>query len=176
MTIADTNLIQDFELVLVSDIDVKRAHPEWTNQAVEDYQARFRNLVLTTERSDVDLDRIIVLEAEMDAVENRLDIVEAQLAYLEGLTVVTAIDYKIDNTVTGHQTIICTADVTVFLDATPNDRDTAEIKQTNTAITIDGNGKTIEGNATLKIRKRNTSLKTGLVMRYSAEADAWYVL
>ena len=174
MTIADTNLIQDFELVLVSDIDVKRAHPEWTNQAVEDYQARFRNLVLTTERSDVDLDRIIVLEQEMDDVENRLDIVEAQIAYLEGLTVVTAIDYTIDNIVTGHQTIICTADVTVFLDATPNDRDTAEIKQTNTAITIDGNGKTIEGNATLKIRKRNTSLKTGIVMRYSTAADAWF--
>ena len=141
MTIADTNLIQDFELVLVSDIDVKRAHPDWTNQAVEDYQARFRNLILTTERSDIDLDRVIVLEAEMDAVENRLDIVEAQIAYLEGLTVVTAIDYTVDNIVTGHQTIICTADVTVFLDATPNDIQyfTAEASFKYTVYNILGN-------------------------------------
>ena len=112
----------------------------------------------------------------MDAVENRLDIVEAQIAYLEGLTVVTAIDHTIDNAVTGHQTIICTAAVTVFLDATPNDRDTAEIKQTNTALTIDGNGKLIDGNATLSVRKRNTALKTGLTMRYSSSLDGWYVL
>ena len=120
--------------------------------------------------------RLDIIELRLDVIEAAILIINDRLDYLEGSTTVTAIDHTIDNTITGHQTIICTADITVFLDATPNDRDTAEIKQTDTKLTIDGNGKLIDGNATLSIRKQNTALKTGLTMRYSSSLDGWYVL
>jgi hypothetical protein len=121
----------------------------------------------------IDLDTI---NDRLDAIEARLDLLEPRVTYLEGLTIVTDIDLTIDNAVTGHQTIICTAAVTIKLDATPTDRDTAEIKQTGFQVIMDGNGKNIEGNATVTLRKRNTKLKTGLVVRYSSDADEWFAI
>ena len=119
----------------------------------------------------VDLDTI---NARLDDIELRLNLLEPRVTYLEGLTIVTAVDITIDNVVTGHQTVVCTAAVTIKLDATPTDRDTAEIKQTGFQVIMDGNGKNIEGNATVTLRKRNTKLKTGLVVRYSSAADEWF--
>lgn len=125
--------------------------------------------------SDIN-DQIIVINARLDAIELRLDLVEARVSYLEGLTIVTAIDLTIDNTVTGHQTIVCTAAVTIKLDATPTDRDTAIIKvgQKNTEVIIDGNGKLIEEDATMKLRRRNTKRQIGMVLEYSSSLDRWF--
>lgn len=121
----------------------------------------------------IDLDTI---NSRLDAIELRLDLVEARVTYLEGLTIVTAVDLTIDNSVTGHQTIACTAAVTIKLDATPNDRDTAIIKvgQKNTEVIIDGNGKLIEEDSTMKLRRRNTKRQIGMALEYSSSLDRWF--
>lgn len=121
-------------------------------------------------------DQIDVINAEIILIKARLDAVEARLTYLEGLTIVTAIDLTIDNAVTGHQTIVCTAEVTIKLDATPNDRDTAKIKvgQKNTEIIIDGNGKLIETDSTLRLRSRNTKRQIGMDLEFSSSLDRWF--
>jgi hypothetical protein len=129
----------------------------------------------TDDVSDIN-DQIIVINARLDAIELRLDLVEARVTYLEGLTIVTAIDLTIDNAVTGHQTIVCTTAVTIKLDATPTNRDTAIIKvgQKNTEVIIDGNGKLIEEDTTMKLRRRNTKRQIGMVLEYSSSLDRWF--
>lgn len=117
-----------------------------------------------------------VINDRLDVIETRLDLVEARVTYLEGLTIVTATDLTIDNEVTGHQTIVCTAAVTIKLDATPSDRDTAIIKvgQKNTEVIIDGNGKLIEEDSTMKLRRRNTKRQIGMDLEYSSSLDKWF--
>ena len=119
----------------------------------------------------------------LDLIEDRLDLIEAaildlyaRVTYIEGLTVVTAVDYTINNAVTGHQTIVCTSDLTVSLDPTPSDRDTATIKvgQANTQVIIDGNGKLIEADSTMTLRRRQTKRQIGMDLEYSAEIDKWF--
>ena len=100
----------------------------------------------------------------------------ARVIYLEGLTVVTAIDHTIDNIVTGNQNIICTDDLTVFLTVEPNDRDlvTVKVGQKNTRVVIDGNGRNIENQTSLTLRRISNNRQIGMKMRYSSELDAWY--
>ena len=133
------------------------------------------------------LDAILL---RLDLIEDRLDLIEADIVdlyaliadldarvtYIEGLTVVTAVDYTINNAVTGHQTIVCTSDLTVSLDPTPSDRDTATIKvgQANTQVIIDGNGKLIEADSTMTLRRRQTKRQIGMDLEYSAELDKWF--
>jgi hypothetical protein len=133
------------------------------------------------------LDAILL---RLDLIEDRLDLTEADIAdlyaliaaldvrvtYLEGLTVVTAVDYTIDGTTAGHQTIVCTAEITVSLDPTPSDRDTATIKvgQKNTQVIINGNGKLIEEDSTMTLRRRQTKRQIGMDLEYSAELDKWF--
>lgn len=50
------NTFQDFEIVFVSDADVSLAHPEWSLQAVEDYQSIKRNLTITSSVADQSFD------------------------------------------------------------------------------------------------------------------------
>ena len=115
--------------------------------------------------------RLDAVELRLDAVELRLDLVEARVDYLEGDFVVTAVDF----TTIGNITVVVTADVTISLTLEPNDKDIVRVKQTDTQFTIDGNGRTIEGNESLRIRKLNTSTKTGLVFIYSEELDEWFI-
>lgn len=121
----------------------------------------------------IDLDTI---NSRLDSIEGRLDLIEASLTYLEGLTIVTAVDLTIDNSVTGHQTVVCTAAVTIKLDATPTDRDTAIIKvgQKNTEVIIDGNGKLIEEDSTMRLRRRSTKRQIGMDLEYSSALDRWF--
>ena len=107
----------------------------------------------------------------IDAIELRLDLVEARVTYLEGLTVVTAIDHTVVNTVTGIQTIICTAALTVDLILAPNDRDKVIVVSQGFQIVIDGNGKTVNGDATVTLR---AGFEIGLQMEYSSALDAWF--
>lgn len=117
--------------------------------------------------------RVALLELRMAAVELRLDLVEARLDYIEGLTVVTAIDHTVNNTVTGNQTIICTANVTVTLALAPNDRDKVTVVSNGNAVDINGNSRVINGTSILKLRK---GIKIGLDMEYSSVADAWFIV
>jgi hypothetical protein len=121
-------------------------------------------------------DLIFGQQDQIDAIVIRLNLVEARVTYLEGDTVVTAIDVTLANTITGHTTVICKDDLTVKLTASPNDRDTAEVKvgQSNTEVIIDGNGIDIESDPTMILRRMNTSEQIGMVLRYSAEEDRWF--
>ena len=121
-------------------------------------------------------DQINAIIVRLDANEAAIADLQARVIDLEGLTVVTAVDYTIDGTTTGHQTIVCTADLTVSLDPAPSDRDTATIKigQANTKVIIDGNGKLIEADSTLTLRSRQTKRQIGMDLEYSAELDRWF--
>lgn len=136
----------------------------------------------TDQVSDITVN-LDVINARLDAIELRLDAIDiaifalqARVTYLEGLTVVTAIDYTIDGGTTGHQTVVCTADVTIKLDPSPTDRDTAIIKvgQKNTKVVIDGNGKLIEEDTTMTLRRLNTSRQIAMDLEYSEELDRWF--
>jgi len=121
-------------------------------------------------------DQINAIIVRLDANEAAIADLQARVIDLEGLTVVTAVDYTIDGTITGHQTIVCTADLTVSLDPAPSDRDTATIKvgQKNTKVIIDGNGKLIEADSTMTLRRRQTKRQIGMDLEYSAELDRWF--
>lgn len=119
----------------------------------------------------IDLDGI---NSRLDAIEVRLGLIEARLDYLEGSTVVTATNH----TTEGNQVVICTAAVTVTLAASPLDRDEVSIKAINgDKIIINGNGETIDGEATVTIRANNKNkIKTGLTMRFSSELSGWVLI
>lgn len=108
----------------------------------------------------------------LSELSDRLDLVEDRVTYLEGTFVVTAIDV----TSIGNTTIVCTAELTVKLTVAPNDKDIVRVKQTSEEVIVDGNGRTIEGESEIVIRKRNTSIKTGLNFIYSAELDEWFII
>ncbi len=107
----------------------------------------------------------------LDELEEGFDRLEDRVTYLEGLTVVTAIDHTVVNTVTGIQTIICTDDLTVSLIATPNDRDKVIVVSQGFEIVIDGNGKKVNAETTVTLR---VGFEIGLQMEYSAELDEWF--
>ena len=150
---------------------------------VEDYMLTKGDILLVSEVSDG-------LQEQIDVINNRLNLIEADIealyvlvaaldvrvTYLEGLTVVTAVDYTIGSTTTGHQTIVCTNDLTVSLDPAPSDRDTATIKvgQKNTQVIINGNGKLIEADSTMTLRRRQTKRQIGMDLEYSEELDKWF--
>lgn len=122
--------------------------------------------------------RLDVIENRLDAVELRLTLVEARLndvedrvAYIEGLIVVTDADHTVDAEVTGNQTIICNAGLTVELAPEPNDRDKVTVISNGNKIDISGNGKLINGEAMVTLR---TGFLIGLDMIYSSVADAWF--
>ena len=121
-------------------------------------------------------DQINAIIVRLDSSDAAIADLQARVIDLEGLTVVTAVDYTIDGTITGHQTIVCTADLTVSLDPAPSDRDTATIKvgQKNTKVIIDGNGKLIEADSTMTLRRRQTKRQIGMDLEYSAELDRWF--
>ena len=112
--------------------------------------------------------RVAALELRMSIVELRLDLVEDRVTYLEGTTVVTAVDVA----ASGNQVIICTDSLTVTMALAPLDKDVVEVKATNGKVIIDGNGNTIDGSSTVTIRRDNT----GLSMEYSSTADAWFII
>lgn len=148
----------EFTAVFLTYKDVKEANPDWSDRMISDYMGAKRNLSTVT--------------ASIDSILVRLDSLEARVTFLEGTLIVTAVDH----TTIGNQTVICTAEVTISLTESPNDKDVVRVKQRNTKITISGNGRNIEGNSELRIRKRNTSTKTGLALIYSKELDEWFVI
>lgn len=131
---------------------------------VSDYASLKRDLVAV---SDSDDEIISIILTRLDAIEARLD-------YLEGSLVVTAVNV----TTAGNTTIVCTAAVTVTLAAAPLDRDLVSIKAFNgDKIIINGNGKTMDGETQLIIRRnKKAKTKTGLSMRYSSSLSSWSLL
>jgi len=93
--------------------------------------------------------------------------------YLEGTLVVTDVNI----TTEGNTTIICTAAVTISLTESPNDKDVVIIKQTEYAVTVNGNGRDIDtiGNSEVIMSTPTTVITSGLVFVYSSELDRWFV-
>jgi len=117
------------------------------------------------------LTRLTAIELRLDNLETRMTAVEARATYLEGLTVVTAIDHTVVNTVTGIQTIICTDDLTVDLILAPNDRDKVIVVTQGFQVVVDGNGKNVNGEATVTLQRR---FEIGFQMEYSSALGAWF--
>ncbi len=112
--------------------------------------------------------RVDALELRMDAVELALQLLQDRVTYLEGSTVVTAVDV----TAEGNQVIICTDAVTVTLALAPLDKDVVEVKRTNGLVTVAGKGNTIDGSSEITL----TRDFIGYSMEYSSTADAWFIL
>ena len=140
------------------------------------YAEFFSKTAVSVNESADTIVEIDALTLRVISLELRMTAAEAAIVDLQGLTVVTAVDYTIDGTVTGHQTIVCTDDLTVSLDPAPSDRDTATIKvgQKSTKVIIDGNGKLIEADSTMTLRRRQTKRQIGMDLEYSAELDRWF--
>jgi hypothetical protein len=80
----------------------------------------------------------------------------------------TAIDY----TTIGSDIVICTDAVTITLNDEPDDQELATVKRAAGQIIINGNGKLIDGNTTLRINVKYTSLD----IIYTVETDSWHVI
>jgi len=117
-------------------------------------------------------DSIEIIEGRLDVVEARLDAVELRLTLLEGTFVVTGVNF----TTTGNQTVVVTADVTISLTLNPVNKDLVRIKQRGTRVTIDGNGRNVEGESSVILRRRKTALKSGVGFIYSSELDEWFAI
>lgn len=75
-------------------------------------------------------------------------------------------------TTTGVERIICNGALTVSLDSTPLNDDRVYIKSLTNPITIDGNGKTIDGETSFTVDVPYTCL----LVVYSVDLDAWFIL
>lgn len=65
-----TNSVQEYEVTLITYKEVKESHPQWTDEAIEDYMARYRDFIFLTEKSDEDTDRITVNEGDIKNLFN----------------------------------------------------------------------------------------------------------
>ena len=79
-----------------------------------------------------------------------------------------------DFTTTGSQIVICTNSTasTISLNSLPEDGEKVKVKRQNTMITIDGNGNTIDGRATLPINFRYDSPQ----LVYTLAANEWSIV
>ncbi len=77
-------------------------------------------------------------------------------------------------TTTGTQVVICTntAAMTIKLNATPDDGEEVEIKRQNAAVTIDGNGQTVDGATSVVILAQYDSPH----LVYTVAANEWSII
>ena len=146
----------------------------FTVQQEDMYRLWLRSGGGTDQVSEIVLD-VDAISARLDAIELRLDSIEAELivlaariAYLEGSIVVTDVNV----TASGNTTIICVDALTVTMNSTPLDKDLVKVKTTNGNVTIDGNGKNIDADSSVIIRRNFT----GLDMVYSSVLNAWSIV
>lgn len=74
------DIVNGFEVVLVSYEDVREQHPEWTDIAIEDYMARLRDVIQVAEdtnKINAELEVIVTgvgagLQAQMNVINERL--------------------------------------------------------------------------------------------------------
>jgi hypothetical protein len=75
-------------------------------------------------------------------------------------------------TAIGSDIVICNDAVTVFLNDEPDDQEIVTIKRAAGPVTINGNGKTIDGDATVKLIIKYVSLD----LIYTIETDSWNII
>jgi len=181
------NTAQDFESVFTTYRDIKEANPKWSDLMVEDYLSLKRNVTFVSEVGDASIEQIEInrldielLGFEIDALDvrvtqNESDIVAIKLRLdaLEALipvSVLTAVDYQS----LSNEVITCTnvTPITVTMIATPVDQQSISIKRTSDTVTIEGNGKLIDGAANVIMNRQYV----GLDLVYSAAGGFWSIV
>lgn len=99
--------------------------------------------------------------------KNTRDIMQILSAEQEVVTTSTNV------TTTGNQIIKCTGALAVTLNATPDDREAVSVIVTNGDVTIDGNGKNIDGEASLDVVFKNIQAPATVDCRYLIDLDEW---
>lgn len=157
------NTAQNFQPVFITYLDIKQAHPNWPDKAIEDYLSLKRDLLLVSEVGDVDSDRLDDLGARMEALEIRVDILESK----QLIFIVTSVDH----TTTRNEWVECQDSLTVKLNSTPLDLEEVSVKRAAGSVTIDGNGKLVNGESSIVLnRKEQVRL-----LIYSSALDSWGV-
>lgn len=82
--------------------------------------------------------------------------------------VVTAVDY----TTIGNQTVVCTNTITIKLNDEPDDRELAKIHASDGRVDINGNGKKINKQDDVIIKRNFTTLD----ILYLVEMDEWVII
>ncbi len=184
----------EFEQVFLTYRDIKEAHPSWTDKAIEDYLSFKRDLLLTSDIADnlqaqidainieidliqIDIDNIeadiVDLKADVIDLQTRVGILETKVADLEALipiSVLTAVNY----TVIGNAIITCTnaAQITITMPLAPIDQIKVSVKRTDGEVVVDGNGKFIDGDATVTLSRQYV----GLTFVYNLAGDIWSII
>ena len=181
------NTAQDFEAVFTTYRDVKQANPGWSDLMVDDYLSLKRNVIFLSEVGDSSIDQIEInrldielLGFEIDALDVRLTQAEADIVAIElrldALEALTPIAYYIiaDHIVTANETITCgnVTGITVTLPVAPIDQQRVSIKRSGGIVSLDANGKLIDGQASIIISRKYT----GLTIEYSADAGYWSII
>lgn len=126
----------------------------------------FRFFESVTDNSNVSLDDIAKALAGLTEFDDIFS--ESAQDQLRDDVVVTAADY----TTIGDQIIVATDELTVTLNATPEDRELVKIHANNGRVDIDANGKTINGETDAIIRRNFTTWD----ILYIVELDSWIII
>ena len=91
----------------------------------------------------------------------------------QSLPELDVISTAVNRTTAGDEINIVTSTVTISLNAIPNDLEAVHIKHATTGtVTISGNGNTIDGETTILVYKKYTSLH----IIYSVDAGEWLIV
>ena len=161
------NTAQDFEAYFITHREVKQANPTWSDRMVDDYISIKTNIVYLADQGDRNLEEILL---RLDSSEARLDSAEVRLDALEALLPIS-VYLTANHTTTKNEIITCenSVAITVTLNAAPLDQEMVQVKRNNSKVIISGNGKTVDGSATVTLSKQYV----GLTLIYSQEADSW---
>lgn len=77
-----------------------------------------------------------------------------------------------DYTTHGNQVVICTGRVTVTLNDEPSDQEVVKVRMLSNGVTINGNGKNVNGQSDAKIKIKYTSWD----LLYILETDEWIIV
>lgn len=156
------NIIQDSEAVFLTYRDVRENNPSWTDRMIEDYLARGRDALRGTEGVEEALE-------DIDKVDNAI-LRRGLIAPRDVEGVVINANYTVPHT----QVVICVnaAPITVTLNDEPDDFEMATVKRTDAELTINGNGKQIDGDTTVTLTVQYTSLD----LLYTLETDEWNII
>ena len=171
--------VANSEQILLTYKDVVEAHPEWGDQAVEDYLATKRDIVDATETADKAVDTsnssvlVPALIQRLEDLENARPINYGQIALgqigdLSFDVVVVTSNY----TTTGNEIVICnnTTPIEITLNLTPKDREAVHVVKQNTgSVNVIG---TALGDTSLTIGTRYSSPH----FTYIQEISSWVVL
>lgn len=119
---------------------------------------------------NVDLsERIDEIEAELEQLNFSVDY-DAITESVAGSVVVTSSAY----TTTSNQTVIAESNITITLNDSPSDNERVTAKRATAAgtVTVDGNGKNIDGTATADLLSNYETI----TVIYSATNDEWLII